>query len=160
FFPEIDESMDQIFVRFTPGISLADAAKALDTMGKTLSHELPVEMVVANIGTPQNARSAIVSPNAGPHTGFLRLALTPAEHRQRSQGEIAVRAREILTEKFPGVETLQAPGGLVASVFSNGFSAPIVLEVGGDRLEELASQAKAIAAVARSVPGVRDVEST
>jgi multidrug efflux pump subunit AcrB len=163
FFPAIDESMDQIYVRFSPGISLEDAAAKLNTMGKTLSAELPpgsVEMVVANIGTPQNARSAIVSPNTGPHTGFLRLAFVDPEHRKLSQEELSNQAREILTRGFPGVETLQYPGGLVASVFANGFVAPVVIEVRGDKLEELDAQAKAVAEVARAIPGVRDVRSS
>ena len=37
--------------------------------------------------------------------------------------------REILNEHYPGVEFLQWPGGLVASVFSNGYLAPLVVEV-------------------------------
>ncbi|HXJ22427.1 MAG TPA: efflux RND transporter permease subunit, partial [Polyangia bacterium] len=137
FFPEIDEGMDMIYVRFTPGISLADAADKLSEMGRTLSRELPpgsVKMVIANIGTPQNARSAIVSPNVGPHTGFLRLAFSDPEERSLSQSEMAARAREILTREFPGVETLQYPGGLVASVFANGYTAPLVVEIRGDKL--------------------------
>ncbi|MCL2776652.1 MAG: efflux RND transporter permease subunit [Polyangiaceae bacterium] len=160
FFPEIDESMDQIYVRFSPGVSLTDASAKIHAMGKALSNELPkgsVEMVVANVGTPQNARSAIVSPNVGPHTGFLRLAFSDPDNRSLSQSDIAIRARDILTREFPGVETLQYPGGLVASVFANGYIAPIVIEVRGEKLEELASQANAIAEVARTVPGVRDV---
>ena len=160
FFPEIDESMDQIYVRFAPGISLEQAAARLNEMGKTLSHELPegtVEMVVGNIGTPQNARAAIISPNVGPHTGFLRIAFSDPEKRTLSQQQIAVRAREILTKEFPGVEVLQYPGGLVASVFANGYIAPLVVEVRGDKLEELEAQAKAVAEVARTVAGVRDV---
>ncbi len=160
FFPEIDESMDMIYVRFTPGISLTDASVKLNAMGKALSDELPkgsVEMVIANLGTPQNARSAIVSPNTGPHTGFLRLAFSDPEERKLSQGEIAARARQILTREFPGVETLQYPGGLVASVFANGYTAPVVLEVRNDNLDNLDVQAKAVAEVARTIPGVRDV---
>jgi len=163
FFPEIDEGMDMIYVRFTPGISLADAADKLSEMGRTLSRELPpgsVKMVIANIGTPQNARSAIVSPNVGPHTGFLRLAFSDPEERSLSQSEMAARAREILTREFPGVETLQYPGGLVASVFANGYTAPLVVEIRGDKLEELDASAKAVAEVARTVAGVRDVRSS
>ena len=163
FFPEIDESMDQIYVRFAPGTSLEDGAKAIDQMGKTLSRELPegtVEMVIANIGTPQNARAALVSPNAGPHTGFLRVAFSAPEKRKLSQSELANRAREILTHAFPGVEVLQYPGGLVASVFANGYTAPIAVEIRSDKLEELDAQAKAIAEVARTIPGVRDVRSS
>jgi multidrug efflux pump subunit AcrB len=163
FFPEIDEGMEMIYVRFTPGISLTDAAAQLNAMGQALSRELPagsVKMVIANIGTPQNARSAIVSPNVGPHTGFLRLAFSDPERRRLSQSQLAVRAREILNREFPGVETLHYPGGLVASVFANGYIAPLVIEVRGDNLEELDAQAKAVAEVARTVPGVRDVRSS
>jgi multidrug efflux pump subunit AcrB len=163
FFPEIDEGMDMIYVRFTPGISLAEAARQLNEMGRTLSRELPpgsVKMVIANIGTPQNARSAIVSPNVGPHTGFLRLAFADADERALSQAQMAARAREILNREFPGVETLQYPGGLVASVFANGYTAPLVVEVRGDKLEELDATAKAVAEVARTVPGIRDVRSS
>jgi CzcA family heavy metal efflux pump len=163
FFPEIDEAMDMIYVRFTPGISLDDAAAQLNQMGKVLTNELPpgsVQMVIANLGTPQNARSAIVSPNVGPHTGFLRLAFSDSEKRKLSQSEMAARAREILTRRFPGVETLEYPGGLVASVFANGYTAPLVIEVRGDNLDELDANAKAVAEVARTVPGVRDVRSS
>ena len=65
--------------------------------------------------------------------------------------------REILNKRFPGVEFLQWPGGLVASVFSNGYIAPLVVEVRGDNLEQLDEQANAVAEVARTVPGIRDI---
>jgi multidrug efflux pump subunit AcrB len=129
-------------------------------MGKVLAAEVPeviVELVLTNVGSPNNARSAMTSPNSGPHMGFIRLALVDAEKRTLSQREIADRSREILNRRFPGVEFLQWPGGLVASVFANGYIAPLVLEVRGDNLAEIDAQAKALAEVARSVPGVRDV---
>ena len=163
FFPEIDESMDQIYVRFAPGISLPDATAQIRAMGDALTRELPpgsVDMVIENLGTPQNARSAIVSPNVAPNTGFLRLQFTDPERRQLSQQEIANRARAILTKEFPGVETLQAPGGLVASVFLNGYVAPIAVEIRGENLDAMGEQAHAVAAVARTVPGVRDVRTS
>ena len=160
FFPEIDESMNTVYVRFTAGTSLRDGTEKLNAMARTLLHDLPdrsVETIIANLGTPQNARSALVSPNFGPHTGFLRLAFSDPEDRKMSQRELANRARQILTEKFPGVETLQNPGGLVASVFANGYIAPLVLEIRGDNLEHIETQAKAVQEVARSIAGVRDV---
>jgi multidrug efflux pump subunit AcrB len=85
------------------------------------------------------------------------LALVGPEHRRLSQRDIADRAREILNHEFPGVEVLQAPGGLVASVFANGYISPLVIEVRGEKLEALNEQARAVAEVARAVPGVRDV---
>ena len=160
FFPEIDESMERVYVRLAPGTSLEDSARKMRGMGALLAKELPqgqVELVLTNVGSPGNARSAMTSPNAGPHMGFIRVALVDAERRQLSQREIADRMRDILTRNYPGVEFLQWPGGLVASVFSNGYIAPLVVEVSADSLEELDAESRAVAEVARTVPGVRDI---
>src|SRR5439155_1699984 len=75
FFPDTDEAMETIYVRFTPGTSIEQSADLISRMGKALSKELPngsVEMVLSNIGSPANARAIITSPNWGPHMGFLR----------------------------------------------------------------------------------------
>lgn len=159
FFPEIDESMDTIYVRVAPGTSLTDATARIADMGKTLSEEMKddVDLVLTNVGSPTNARAAMTSPNAGPHMGFIRVALKPPEERKRSQREVADAARRILGAKYPGTEVLEYPGGLVASVFANGYLAPLVVEVRADDLAELAERARAVADVARTVPGVRDV---
>jgi multidrug efflux pump subunit AcrB len=160
FFPEIDESMERIYVRLSPGTSLEDASREIRAMGKTLKDELPkdnVELVLTNVGSPGNARSAMTSPNWGPHMGFIRLALVDPEKRSQNQRELSDKARAILNKHYPGTDFLQWPGGLVASVFSNGYFAPMVVEVRSDQLEELEEQAKAVGEVARTVGGVRDV---
>jgi multidrug efflux pump subunit AcrB len=160
FFPEIDESMERVYVRLAPGTSLEDASRKINAIGAALAKELPpgtAELVLTNVGSPGNARSAMTSPNAGPHMGFIRVALVDPARRKYSQRQIADKMREILDREYPGVEFLQWPGGLVASVFSNGYFAPLVVEIGGDNLEELDAQSKAIAEVARTVPGIRDV---
>lgn len=160
FFPEIDESVERIYVRLSPGTSLDEASKTITEMGEALKNELPkgtVELVLTNVGSPGNARSAMTSPNWGPHMGFIRIELSDPEHRRLSQREISDKTREILNRRYPGVDFLQWPGGLVASVFSNGYFAPVVVEVRNDNLEELNGQAKAVAKVARKVNGIRDV---
>ncbi|MFL5305397.1 MAG: efflux RND transporter permease subunit [Polyangia bacterium] len=160
FFPEIDESMERVYVRLAPGTSLEQSARTINAMGAMLMKELPAgsaELVLTNVGSPGNARSAMTSPNNGPHMGFIRVALVGPAHRKLSQRQIADQMRELLNRNFPGVDFLQWPGGLVASVFSNGYIAPLVVEVESDDLAALDSQSKAIAEVARTVPGVRDV---
>jgi multidrug efflux pump subunit AcrB len=160
FFPEIDESMERIYVRVAAGTSIEQASRKIMEMGNTLFHELPagsVDVVLTNVGAPMNARSAMTSPNAGPHMGFIRLALADTENRRQTQRQIADRTREILAARYPGVEFLQWPGGLVASVFSNGYNAPIVVEVRGEHLDVLDREARAVAEVARTVGGIRDV---
>jgi multidrug efflux pump subunit AcrB len=163
FFPDIDESMERLYVRFAPGMSLEEAARMTNQIGKRLGQELGkenVELVLANVGSPNNARSAMTSPNWGPYMGFVRLALTDPEHRKLNQTELSDKSRAILERDFPGVEFLQAPGGLVASVFNNGYLVPLIIELRGDKLESLDEQARAVAEAIRVVPGVRDVRST
>ncbi|HVY48625.1 MAG TPA: efflux RND transporter permease subunit, partial [Minicystis sp.] len=41
FFPEIDESMERVYVRFSPGISLDEASRRVRGMAKMLHDELP-----------------------------------------------------------------------------------------------------------------------
>ncbi|HXU68892.1 MAG TPA: efflux RND transporter permease subunit [Polyangia bacterium] len=163
FFPEIDESMERVYVRYSPGTSLTEAARMTGEIGKHLGKAMGKEnvtLVLANVGSPNNARSAMTSPNWGPYMGFIRLALRPPDERKLSQREIADRSRAVLERDFPGVEFLQAPGGLVASVFNNGYVVPLVAEIRGDKLEAIDEQAHAVAEVMRTIPGVRDVRST
>lgn len=160
FFPEIDESMETVYVRFAPGTSLEDASRQTVAMSNTLKEKLPpgtIALALTNVGSPAKARAAMTSPNMGTHQGFIQIQLSPPSGRSLSQREIADRMREILTQTYPGVDFLQAPGGLVASVFANGFIAPIVTEVRGNDLNEILDQSKAVAEVARTVPGIRDV---
>jgi multidrug efflux pump subunit AcrB len=163
FFPEIDESMERIYVRMAPGTSLGESSKQIQAMGEDLRKQLPpglVDLVLTNVGAPGNARSAMTSPNWGPHMGFIRLALTGPEERGLSQREIADKIRVILNRDYPGVEFLQWPGGLVASVFSNGYIAPLAVELRGENLDQLAERSRAVAEVARTVPGIRDIWPT
>jgi multidrug efflux pump subunit AcrB len=161
FFPEIDESMDTLYVRLAPGISVGDAARTMAEMGRAITRELDpgtVEMSIANLGMPQNARALLTNTNVAPNTGTLQLAFSDAEARATTQAELETKVREIVTREFPGVEVLQYPGGLVASVFANGYTAPFVVEVHNDNLAELNEEARAVADVARTVAGVRDVK--
>lgn len=160
FFPDIDESMERTYVRFTAGTSLEDASAKTIEMANMIKDKLPpgtVKLVLTNVGSPSKARSAMTSPNMGTHQGFIRVELTEMGKRELDQREVADRIRELLQHTYPGVDFLQAPGGLVASVFSNGYIAPLVVEVRGADLDTLLDQSKAVGEVARSVPGIRDV---
>lgn len=159
FFPEVDEGIEQIYLKFPPGTALKDAADETVRVGELLRRELPegaVRQVLANVGVPGKARTAMYSPNDGPHTGFLRLQLSPPEERKATQRELADQARALIAAHFPGVEARQAPGALVASVFANGYLAPLVVELEGEDLDALAARAERVVAVAREVPGLRD----
>ena len=77
--------MERVYVRLAPGMSLEDSSRLINEMGETVRKQLPpgaVDLVLTNVGSPGNARSAMTSPNAGPHMGFIRFALPEAEQRR------------------------------------------------------------------------------
>ncbi len=163
FFPEIDESMAGAYFRFAPGTSIESGKQQVEEMVHVAEEALPkgtIELVLTNVGTPANARSLLTTPNAATHMGFLRLALRKPGERTLSQVEITKRLRKAFAAHFPGVDFLQWPGGLVASVFENGYIGPLGVEIRNDNLAQLDAQSKAVAEVARSVPGVRDIYRT
>src|SRR5262249_39739705 len=54
FFPDIDESMERVYVRFAPGTSLEEAARMTGEIGKRLGKEMGKEnvtLVLANVGS-------------------------------------------------------------------------------------------------------------
>ncbi len=159
FFPELDESMERVYVRLAAGTSVASAGEQLRAMARMLKDKLPpgsVQLILTNSGSPNKARSAMNSPNAGPHMGFIRLQLSGLHERAESQRELADRSRELLTHHYPGVEFLQAPGGIVATVFNDGYNAPLVVEIEDNDLATLQRASFDVAQVARQVEGLRD----
>ena len=74
--------MERVYVRFSPGISLEESSRRINDDGQDAApRSCPkgeVELVLTNIGAPENARSAMTSPNDGPHMGFIRVALADA----------------------------------------------------------------------------------
>ena len=68
FFPEIDESMERIYVRLAPGTSLEESARKIDEMGETLRKELPkgaVELVLANAALAAEVAVELAALHAG-----------------------------------------------------------------------------------------------
>ena len=155
-----------IYVRFARRASRStDAAAKHERDGqgarRRSCRRAPSRWSIANIGMPQNARSAAREPERRAQHGVPAARVLDPEQRKLSQDEIADEgARDPRRASFPGVEVLQYPGGLVASVFANGYTAPLVVEVADDNLAEMNEQAQAIADVARTVAGVRDVKES
>ena len=97
-------------------------------MGKALTRELPPGHA-SRWSSPTSARRRTrAAPSSAPTSAPTRLpaagVLRPGGAQALAGASSRRDARAILTREFPGVEALQYPGGLVASVFANGYTAP------------------------------------
>jgi len=91
--------------------------------------------------------------------GEIRLSLTPASQRKRSNVEIAADLRRRLTDKIPGMRIrLRAPQGQFLLDRLLGGEEGLTVEIRGYDLDMLGALAKRAAAEIEKVPGVSDID--
>ena len=111
-------------------------------------------IIVDNIGV-DNGFSAIYTPNAAMHTGFIQVGLTPG-HEVGSYAYIA-RIKRRLAEEMPELTTYFSTGSLVDAVVNMGAPAPIDIQISGADLQAANQVAQIIAATLRSSSAAADV---
>src|SRR6202034_303219 len=130
-----------------------EVAKA-EALIKQIERPADLGTIVDNIGV-DNGFSAVYTPNAAMHTGFIQVGLTPG-HSLGSYLYIA-RIKRRLANEMPELATYFSTGSLVDAVVNMGAPAPIDIQIGGADLQASNKVAQAIAAKLRSSPAAADV---
>ncbi len=103
------------------------------------------------------AESSVVSVRSG--EGEIRMSLSPASERTRSNTEIAADLRARLSNTIPGMEVrTRAPQGQFLLERLLGGNEGITVEVRGFDLETLDLLATRVAAAIADIPGITDVD--
>ena len=113
-----------------------------------------LDIMVSNIGVTPGFAS-IYTPNSGPHTAFLQVALR--EGHKVGSYEYMNRVRERLRKELPQLAAYFQTGGLVDAILNLGLPAPLNIQVTGSNLEKAHEVAIEIARKTRALPGVSDV---
>jgi multidrug efflux pump subunit AcrB len=157
YFPRTDAGQFVVSFKAPSGTKLTvtekEAAKA-ETLIKTIVKPDDLGILVDNIGV-DNGFSAVYTPNAAMHTGFIQVGLTPG-HRIGSYEYIA-EIKKRLAEEMPELTPFFSTGSLVDAVVSMGAPAPIDVQVMGADLDADNRVAQEIAAKLRRSPEIADV---
>lgn len=166
FFPDSDEGQFQVIYK-TPIGTRSEKTEEIgeriegvvnDALGKSNS-----TTALDDVGLPLG-RTALFSPNAGPHWGNLQINLVPKARRPFSDVQAAEKVRAGLGTKFPGTQTVFFTGGIVKRILNFGSAAPIDVEILGYDLERGGAYAATVAAKLRALtdadgrPIVTDVQ--
>jgi len=152
FLPPSDEGEVQITGEMEIGTRLELVDQQTQRMEKIVYPAVP-ETVASVVSIGSWGRWATASQ------GQIRLSLTPAAQRERSNVEVAADLRRRLTDKIPGMKIrLQAPQGQFLLDRLLGGDEGLTVEVRGYDLETLGALAKRAAAVIENVAGVTDVD--
>jgi CzcA family heavy metal efflux pump len=160
FFPQVDAGLLRLHVRARPGLRVEETAKLCDEIEATLRQEIPkgqLQTVLDNIGLPNSGINQSYSSNGtiGTSDAEILIALDP-EHHLPTAG-LMRHLREVLPQRFPGVEFFFQPADIVTQILNFGLPAPIDVQIVGTDMGSSYLIAQRIANKMRHIPGTADV---
>ncbi len=160
FFPQVDAGLLRLHVRARPGLRVEETAKLCDEVEGVLRQEISngeVQTILDNIGLPNSGINQSYSSNGtiGTSDAEILIALDP-EHHHPTAGYIR-RLREVLPQRFPGVEFFFQPADIVTQILNFGLPAPIDVQIVGTDMGASYQIAQQIANKMRHIPGAADV---
>jgi CzcA family heavy metal efflux pump len=160
FFPQVDAGLLRLHVRARPGLRVEETARLTDEIEAALRTEIPKEQlqtVLDNIGLPNSGINQSYSSNGtiGSSDVEILIALDP-EHHPPTAG-LMRHLREVLPQRFPGVEFFFQPADIVTQILNFGLPAPIDVQVVGADMASNYRIAQQIANKMRHIPGAADV---
>jgi len=157
FFPRSDAGQFVINMKAPTGtrVELTEklVAKVEDLVREVVKPR-DLKLVVSNLGVVPDFTS-IYTPNSGPHTATIQVALT--EDHKIGSYEYMDRVRKRLATDMPEIDSFFQSGGLQDAVLNQGLPAPIDLQVSGQDLPSTYRVATDLAHRIRNLPGVSDV---
>jgi CzcA family heavy metal efflux pump len=160
FFPQVDAGLLRLHVRARPGLRVEETARLSDQIEAVLREEIPgneLQTILDNIGLPNSGINQSYSSNGtiGSSDVEILIGLDP-EHHHPTAGYIR-RLREVLPQRFPGVEFFFQPADIVTQILNFGLPAPIDVQVVGTDVQSSYEIAQQIANKMRHIPGAADV---
>jgi multidrug efflux pump subunit AcrB len=157
YFPQTDAGQFVINIKAPSGTRLdvteQEFAKAEGFIRQAIAPK-DLGIIVDNIGV-DNGFSAIYTPNAAMHTGFIQVGLTP-EHRVGSYAYIQ-KIKRLLADQMPELSSYFSTGSLVDAVVNMGAPAPIDIQISGANFTQDNEVAQQIAGKLRGSPAIADV---
>jgi CzcA family heavy metal efflux pump len=160
FFPQVDAGQLRLHVRARPGLRVEETAKLCDEIEATLRQEIPkgqLQTVLDNIGLPNSGINQSYSSNGtiGTSDAEILIALDPEHHPPTAR--LMRHLREVLPQRFPGVEFFFQPADIVTQILNFGLPAPIDVQIIGTDMGSSYLIAQQIANKMRHIPGAADV---
>jgi CzcA family heavy metal efflux pump len=160
FFPQVDAGLLRLHVRARAGLRVEETARLCDEVEATLRDEIPqgqLQTILDNIGLPNSGINQSYSSNGtmGTSDAEILIALDP-EHHPPTAG-LMRHLREVLPQKFPGVEFFFQPADIVTQILNFGLPAPIDIQIIGADMYANYDIGQQIANKMRHVPGTADV---
>ena len=160
FFPQVDAGLLRLHVRARPGLRVEETARLCDQIEDTLREQIPqgqLQTILDNIGLPNSGINQSYSSNGtiGTSDAEILIALNPEKHPPTA--DLTRQLRQLLPQRYPGVEFFFQPADIVTQILNFGLPAPIDIQVVGTDAQSNYAIAHQIANKMRHIPGTADV---
>ncbi|MBZ5701151.1 MAG: efflux RND transporter permease subunit [Acidobacteriia bacterium] len=160
FFPSVDAGLIRLHVRARTGLRIEETARLCDEVESAIRETIPrrdLVTVLDNIGLPYSGINLVYSSGGTVGTQDAEILLQLHKERGRPTSEYVRQLRQILPQKFPGVQFFFQPADIVAQILNFGTPAPIDVQIVG--MDEAGNYAAAqkLANQMRHIPGAVDI---
>jgi multidrug efflux pump subunit AcrB len=158
FFPTVDAGNIRLHMRAPTGYRIEETARLADEVERTIREVVPpdqLETIVDNLGLPYSGINLSYS-NAGTMgtlDGEIQIALKPDHDPSRVYID---KLRELLPQRFPGVEFFFQPADIITQILNFGQPAAIDVQVVGTNLDQDMTLASNLLKQVRQMPGAVD----
>src|SRR5260221_129008 len=160
FFPKVDAGQIRLHMRARTGLRIEETARLADQVNQTIRQVMPqteLVTVLDNIGLPYSGINLTYS-NAGTiGTSDAEVLVQLKTERGKGTTDYINDLREVLPQKFPGVQFFFQPADIVTQILNFGTPAPIDVAIVGANQPGNYAVAQKLASQMRHIPGAVDV---
>jgi multidrug efflux pump subunit AcrB len=160
FFPKVDAGQIRLHMRARTGLRIEETARLADQINQTIRQVIPPNELVTvldNIGLPYSGINLSYS-NAGTiGTSDAEILVQLKSERGKGTAEYINQLRDVLAEKYPGVQFFFQPADIVTQILNFGTPAPIDVAITGPNQPGNYTVAQNLASQMRHIPGAVDV---
>jgi len=160
FFPRVDAGQIRLHLRARTGLRIEETARLADQIDATIREIIPakeLETVLDNLGVPYSGINLSYSNSGtfGTADGEILVQLKPT--RGKPTSAYIEQLRDILPQRFPGVQFFFQPADIVTQILNFGTPAPIDVAITGNNQQGNFLIAQKLAREIRHIPGAVDV---
>ena len=159
FFPVVDAGQIRLHVRAPLGTRIEEMPVFIDQVEAHIRKLIPAEEllgIVDIVGGPYSPYNTLYNNNGTFDSSDTEILVTLQPGLRKTAEHIRTLRRE-LPQKFPGNEFFFQPADMVSQTLNFGLSAPIDIQIQGNKTDENLAVATELINQVRQVPGAVDV---
>jgi len=167
FFPTVDSGQMRLHARAPTGLRIEEMPELVQKIQAEIRAQVnqgtdatdadgnEIDTLIDNIGGPYSPINTLFGNNGTIDATDVELLISLRDGHRPTADHMA-RLREVLPQRFPGVEFYFQPADMISQTLNFGLSSPIAIQLRGPKQEDNLTLAAELAGQLRQIPGTTD----